>query len=99
MHTNDTVTSRHNLIGACTNGYPDSSIIFKTDKETDIKDGEVDSLKVLSKTNVEITVSYEKNKTNMEELINLVKKNNIKILDISTDDGDLEDVFLRLIKN
>jgi len=74
-------------------------VIFKTDKETDIKDGEVDSLKVLSKTNVEITVSYEKNKTNMEELINLVKKNNIKILDISTDDGDLEDVFLRLIKN
>ena len=74
-------------------------VIFKTDKETDIKDGEVDSLKVLSKTNVEMTVSYEKNKTNMEELINLVKKNNIKILDISTDDGDLEDVFLRLIKN
>jgi ABC-2 type transport system ATP-binding protein len=74
-------------------------VTFKTDKETDIKDGEVDSLKVLSKTNVEITVSYEKNKTNMEELINLVKKNNIKILDISTDDGDLEDVFLRLIKN
>ena len=35
----------------------------------------------------------------MEELINLIKKNNVKIKDISTDDGDLEDVFLRLIKN
>jgi len=35
----------------------------------------------------------------MEELINLIKKNNVKITDISTDDGDLEDVFLRLIKN
>ena len=35
----------------------------------------------------------------MENLINLIKKNNAKILDISTDDGDLEDVFLRLIKN
>ncbi len=27
------------------------------------------------------------------------KKNNIEILDIATEDGDLEDVFLRLIKN
>ena len=35
----------------------------------------------------------------MEELIKLVKKNDVQILDISTDDGDLEDVFLRLIKN
>ena len=35
----------------------------------------------------------------MEELINLIKIKNVKIIDISTDDGDLEDVFLRLIKN
>ena len=35
----------------------------------------------------------------MEQLINLIKKNDAKIIDISTDDGDLEDVFLRLIKN
>ena len=28
-----------------------------------------------------------------------VKEQNIKIFDISTDDGDLEDVFLRLTKN
>ena len=35
----------------------------------------------------------------MEDLINLIKNNNGKILDISTDDGDLEDVFLRLIKS
>ena len=47
----------------------------------------------------EICLSYEKSKIYMEELINLIKKNNVKIIDISTDDGDLEDVFLRLIKN
>ena len=35
----------------------------------------------------------------MEELINSIKKNNVKIIDISTNDSDLEDVFLRLIKN
>ena len=74
-------------------------VTFKTDKIINIKDEEIDSLKVISKLDTEICVSYEKSKINMEELINLIKKNNVKIIDISTDDGDLEDVFLRLIKN
>jgi len=74
-------------------------VTFKTDKITDIKSEDIDSLKVISKSDTEICISYEKNKINMEELIDLVKKNNVKIIDISTDDGDLEDVFLRLIKN
>ena len=74
-------------------------VTFKTDKIIDIRDGGLDSLKVISKIGLEICVSYEKSKIHMEELINLIKKNNVKIIDISTDDGDLEDVFLRLIKN
>ena len=74
-------------------------ITFKTDKIIDIKNEDLVSLKVISKLDNEICISYEKNKIHMEELINLVKKNNVKIMDISTDDGDLEDVFLRLIKN
>jgi len=74
-------------------------ITFKTDKIIDIKNEDLMSLKVISKLDNEICISYEKNKIHMEELINLVKKNNVKIMDISTDDGDLEDVFLRLIKN
>jgi ABC-2 type transport system ATP-binding protein len=74
-------------------------VTFKTDKIINIEDGVLDSLKVISKLGVEICVSYEKSKIHMEELINLIKKNNVKIIDISTDDGDLEDVFLRLIKN
>ena len=74
-------------------------VTFKTDKIIDIKDEDMDSLKVISKLGTEICVSYEKSKVQIEELINLIKKNNVKIIDISTDDGDLEDVFLRLIKN
>jgi len=74
-------------------------VTFKTDKIIDIKDEDIDSLKVISKLDTEICVSYEKSKIQIEELINLIKKNNVKIIDISTDDGDLEDVFLRLIKN
>ena len=74
-------------------------VTFKTDKKIDIKNEDLPSLKLISKSETEICVSYEKSKINMENLINLIKKNNAKILDISTDDGDLEDVFLRLIKN
>ena len=74
-------------------------VTIKTDKIINIKDEEISSLKIISKSDTEICVSYEKSKINIEELINLIKKNNVKILDISTDDVDLEDVFLRLIKN
>jgi len=74
-------------------------VTFKTDKKIDMKNEDLPSLKLISKSETEICVSYEKSKINMENLINLIKKNNAKILDISTDDGDLEDVFLRLIKN
>ena len=74
-------------------------VTFKTDKNIDIKENDLESLKIISKLDNEVCISYEKSKVNIEELINLIKKNNVKIIDISTDDGDLEDVFLRLIKN
>jgi len=74
-------------------------VTFKTNKKIDIKEGDLESLKIISHLENEICVSYEKSKINIEELMNLIKKNNVQIKDISTDDGDLEDVFLRLIKN
>ena len=74
-------------------------VTFKTDKKITIKDGDLDSLKIISIIENEICVSYEKSKINIEELISLIKSKNAIINDLSTDDGDLEDVFLRLIKN
>ncbi len=50
--------------------------------------------KIISK-NI-ITASYEKNSLNFVEIINYFNENNLKIEDISTDDGDLEDVFVQL---
>ncbi len=47
----------------------------------------------------ELSISYDKSKLNIENIIQYINKQNIKILDISTDDGDLEDVFVRLTKN
>jgi ABC-2 type transport system ATP-binding protein len=74
-------------------------VTFKTNKKINIEDDDLISLKVISRLEHEVCVSFEKNKVNIEELINLIKKNNTKINDISTDDGDLEDVFIHLIKN
>ena len=60
---------------------------------------ELNSLKIISNKENEICISYEKNKINIGEIINLLKKANVQIYDITTDDGDLEDVFLLLTKN
>jgi len=46
-----------------------------------------------------LCISYEKSKINIGQIISYLNTQNIKIFDISTDDGDLEDVFLRLTKN
>ena len=43
-----------------------------------------------------ISVTYEKNSLNFEEIISYFGQNNIQILDIVTEDGDLEDVFVKL---
>ena len=48
-------------------------------------------------SNESISITYEKNSLNFEEIINYLSQNNIKILDIVTEDGDLEDVFVQLI--
>ena len=50
------------------------------------------------KNDSEIIAIYNKNKFKFDEIINIVKKN-VEILDISTDDADLEDVFLEVTNN
>ena len=72
---------------------------FITDKKPNIKENDLKSLKVISNENGRLCVSYEKSKINIDQIINYLIAQNIKIFDISTDDGDLEDVFLRLTKN
>ena len=42
--------------------------------------------------------SFNKNTLRIEELLDYLKQKQLKILDIITDDGDLEDVFVELIK-
>ena len=46
-----------------------------------------------------IVVTYEKNSLDFGEIVNYLNQKNIKIEDISTEDGDLEDVFVQLTKH
>ena len=72
---------------------------FTTNKQASIVEGDFESLKIISSNKNKLIVSYEKSKINIDTIISKLKSQNIEIIDISTDDGDLEDVFLRLTKN
>ena len=74
-------------------------VTFSTDKVLNIESLNLDSLKILANKNQKITVSYEKNKIKIEDIIFQISKQNVKILDITTDDADIEDVYLGLTKS
>ncbi len=72
---------------------------FLIDKKVSIDNNSLKSINVLSNETNELIISYEKSALNISKIINFINDQNIHILDISTDDGDLEDVFIRLTKN
>ncbi len=73
-------------------------IIFKLKKfDTNLK-LELSNVNFLINSNDSISVNYEKETVNFEQLIKYLKEKNLEILDISIEEGDLEDVFLQLIK-
>ncbi len=74
-------------------------VYFTTDKKINIKDKFFDSLKIISNEENKLVLSYEKSRISIDKIITEIKKQDVIIQDISTDDGDLEDVFLRLTKN
>jgi len=56
----------------------------------------IKGIEITVNSNQSITLSYDKNSINFSEVIKYFNENNIKIHDIVTDDGDLEDVFVQL---
>ena len=87
--------STKNLI----NRIKTKKVTFKINSPIDFKNITLKSLKILYNNRNEICVSYDKNAFTMSELIEVFNKKNIKIIDISSDDGDLEDVFINITKN
>ena len=74
-------------------------VAFKLNSKVEISIKDFNSLKIISSNENELIVSYDKSKLSINEIINFLNKQDVKILDISTEDGDLEDVFVRLTKN
>ena len=74
-------------------------IIFRLNKKINILNLKPYEINVLSNIENEIIISYDKEKIKIEEIIRIIKNENVDILDISTEDGDLEDVFIELTKN
>jgi ABC-2 type transport system ATP-binding protein len=76
-------------------------------KKINFKVKDVDLNKYLSMNNIQfkinsknlISATYEKNSLDFGEIVNYFNQNEIKIEDISTEDGNLEDVFVQLTKH
>ncbi len=74
-------------------------IIFKLRKFDKNLKLQLSNVKFTINSNESISVNYEKETINFEHLIKYLKEKNLEILDISIEEGDLEDVFLQLTKN
>jgi ABC-2 type transport system ATP-binding protein len=74
-------------------------IVFKVNKIIDLSKKKISGLSFSSNLSNEITISYERNKHKIEDIINIIKNEGLEIIDISIKDGNLEDVFIQLTKN
>ena len=74
-------------------------IVFKVKKVSTIKSEDANGIKFTSKLDNEITALYERKKHKIDQIINKVKDAGMEIYDISTDEGNLEDVFIDLTKS
>jgi len=90
-----TLDTPNNLLGR----IKIKKIIFKVNKIIKNNSKELNGVKFTYDSDNKIIASYERGKSKIEEIINKVKIDGMEIHDISTDEGDLEDVFINLTKN
>ena len=74
-------------------------IIFKVEKINKINPENLNGIKFSYNSNNEIIATYERKKHKIDEIISKIKNAGMEIYDISTDEGNLEDVFIDLTKN
>ena len=72
---------------------------FSVSKKVKLVDNAKSQIKIIRNNEKELVISYEKNIINIQEIIDLVKSQKIDIFDVQSRDPDLEDVFVKLIKN
>jgi len=98
------IINKGNLIALDTtdnllNRIKTKKIIFKVKKINTINPEDLNGIKFSYNSNNEITALYEKKKHKIDQIINKVKNAGMEIYDISTDEGNLEDVFIDLTKS
>ena len=81
------------------NSIKTKKIIFRVQKINAIEPENLNGIKFSYESNNLVIALYEKKKHKIDEIISKVKNAGMEIDDISTDDGDLEDVFIDLTKN
>ena len=98
------ILSKGNLVALDTtknliNKIQTKTVKFTINQKTKIDEIPLKSLKIISQTEDKLTLSYEKNNLKIDEIISYFSNKNINILDISTDDANIEDVYTNLTKN
>ena len=74
-------------------------IIFKVKKINKINSEDLNGIKFSYNLNNEIIALYERKKHKIDEIIDKVRNAGMEIYDISTEEGNLEDVFIDLTKS
>ena len=70
----------------------------RVNKINKISEKDINGIKFSYSSKNEIVALYERKKHKIDEIINKIKGADMEINDISTDEGDLEDVFIDLTK-
>jgi len=74
-------------------------ITFKVKETRKIDTKYLNGIRLSYISNNQIVVSYERKKHKIDEIISKIKNSGMEINDISTDEGNLEDVFINLTKS
>ena len=74
-------------------------IIFKVKKIIKINSETLNGIKISYTNKNEIIALYEKKKHKIDEIISKIKNSGMEIYDISTEEGNLEDVFIGATKS
>jgi len=74
-------------------------VVFKVKKTEKIKLENLNGIKFFFNSDTEIVALYERKKHKIDEIINKIKNEGIEIYDISTEEGNLENVFIDLTKS
>ena len=83
--------SKNDLLNIISN----KSVSFVLDKDVSIPE-ELNEFKPIITNNI-LKLNYDKNKTNIKKIISILDNNEIEFREINTSEGDLEDVFIKVV--